>query len=91
MKFCASHHQHVPGFFDISVSDSRRTKHLHATAFEVVQILGVVDAALAIDFVVMDAKGDLVFCKEHWKGLGGKLEAKRFGEKWRMSGIAGVE
>jgi hypothetical protein len=62
MKFCSSHHQHVPGCFDISVSDSRCTEHFHATAFEVVQILGVVNAALAIDFVVMDSKCDLVFC-----------------------------
>lgn len=52
--------QQRPALFDVAVGDARSAKHLDATSLEVIQILGVVNPALPIDFVIMNPDRDFV-------------------------------
>jgi hypothetical protein len=57
----ASDHQEDAALLELQVGESRGSKHLDAASFKVVQVLSVVNAALAIDLVVLDPNFDFMF------------------------------
>lgn len=47
-------HKHAAGIFQIAVRDPEFPQHLHATAFEIIQVVGVVHTTLAVGLLVRD-------------------------------------
>lgn len=54
------HNQHLAGIFDRFVIVSNAPQHLDTTAFKIVQIVGVMNASLAVGLLVRDAEFELM-------------------------------
>ena len=54
------HYQHQSPVLQLLVGDPGGTKHFHTSAFEVIQVIGVMNAALAIGIVITNAQFNLV-------------------------------
>jgi len=61
LDFHASDHQENAALLELQVGESGGSQHLDTASFKVVQVLSVVNAALAIDLVVLDPNFDFMF------------------------------
>ncbi len=69
-------HQHESRFLKFFVGYTETAKHFYATAFEVVEVLGIVDSALPVDFTISNSNRSKV--------LGLKSFDLRFIRNWHV-------
>jgi hypothetical protein len=55
------HDQHYPLGFELTVGESRCTKHFDSGYLEVIEVVAVMDATLPVRFLITDTNGDFMF------------------------------
>jgi len=60
LDFQRTDDQHEPGGLQFPIREPGCAQHLHPSSFKVVQVLGVMDSPLPVDFVIVDADGKFV-------------------------------